>query len=171
MKVWVLRLGHRRGRDPRLTTHVALTARALGCDGIVLSGEKDDSIIENINEVVKNWGNYFQVKYEKNWRNTINNWKGKTVHLTMYGIPIRDKMDEIKKSKNILVIVGSEKVPSEVYHLSDWNVAVTNQPHSEVSALAIFLDRLFKGRELKKKFKNAKIKIIPEDKGKKTISL
>jgi len=169
MKVWVLRLGHRRGRDPRLTTHVALTARALGCDGIILSGEKDDSIIENINEVVKNWGNHFEVKYEKNWRNIINNWKGRTVHLTMYGLPIQDKIDEIKKLKNILVIVGSEKVLSDVYHLSDWNLAVTNQPHSEVAALAIFLDRLFKGRGLKKKFKDAKIKVVPQKKGKKTI--
>lgn len=171
MKVWVLRLGHRRGRDPRLTTHVALTARALGCDGVILSGEKDDSIIENINEVVKNWGNHFEVKYEKNWRNIINNWKGRTVHLTMYGLPIQDKIDEIKKSKNILVIVGSEKVPSEVYQLVDFNIAVTNQPHSEVGSLAIFLDKLFEEKELKKKFKNARIKIVPQEKGKKTISL
>jgi len=171
MKVWVLRLGHRRGRDPRLTTHVALTARALGCDGIILSGEKDDSIIENINEVVKDWGNHFEVKYEKNWRNVINNWKGKTVHLTMYGLPIQDKIDEIKKLKNILVVVGSEKVPSDVYRLVDFNVAVTNQPHSEVGSLAIFLDKLFDGEELEKKFKNAKIKVIPQERGKKTISL
>ena len=171
MKVWVLRLGHRRGRDPRLTTHVALTARALGCEGIILSGEKDDSIIENINEVVKKWGNDFEVKYEKNWRNVINNWKGKIVHLTMYGLSIQDKIDEIKKSKNILIILGSEKVPSEVYHMVDFNIAIANQPHSEVGSLAIFLDKLFEGEELEKKFKNARIKIIPQGKGKKTISL
>ena len=65
MKVWVLRLGHRRGRDPRLTTHVALTARALGCNGIILSGEKDDSIIENINEIVKNWGSFWGEIWKK----------------------------------------------------------------------------------------------------------
>ena len=170
MKVWILRLGHRRGRDPRLTTHVALTARALGCDGIILSGEKDDSIIENINEVVKDWGNHFEVKYEKNWRKIINTWKGKTVHLSMYGLPIQDKIDEIKKLKNILLIVGSEKVPSEVYQLVDFNVAITNQPHSEVGSLAIFLDKLFEGKELEKKFRNAKIKIIPQERDKKTIS-
>lgn len=170
MKVWVLRLGHRRGRDPRLTTHVALTARAFGCDGVILSGEKDDSIIENIKEVVKNWGNNFEVEYEKNWRNIINNWQGKTVHLTMYGLPIQNKIDEIKESKNILVIVGSEKVPSEVSQLADFNIAVTNQPHSEVASLAVFLDKLLDGKELEKKFKNAKIKIIPQERGKKTIS-
>jgi tRNA (cytidine56-2'-O)-methyltransferase len=171
MKVWVLRLGHRRGRDPRLTTHVALTARVLGCDGIILSGEKDDSIIENINEVVENWGNHFEVKYEKNWRNILNNWKGKTVHLTMYGLPIQDKIDKMRKLKNILIVVGSEKVPSNVYHLVDFNIAVTNQPHSEVGSLAIFLDKLFEGKNLEKKFKNARIKIIPQERGKKTISL
>jgi len=170
MVVWVLRLGHRRGRDPRLTTHVALTARALGCDGIILSGEKDDSAIENINEVVKNWGNHFEVKYEKNWKNVINNWKGKTVHLTMYGLPIQDKIGDIKKSKNILVVVGSEKVPSEVYQLVDFNIAITNQPHSEVGSMAVFLDKLFEGKELEKKFKKARIKIIPQERGKRTIS-
>ena len=171
MKVWVLRLGHRRGRDPRLTTHVALTARALGCDGVILSGEKDNSIVKNINEVVKNWGNHFQVKYEKNWRNIIKNWEGKTVHLTMYGLPVQDKINKIKKIKNILVIVGSEKVRSEVYQLVDFNIAVTNQPHSEVGSLAIFLDKLFEGKSLEKKFKNAKIKIIPQERGKRIISL
>jgi tRNA (cytidine56-2'-O)-methyltransferase len=171
MEVWVLRLGHRRGRDPRLTTHVALTARVLGCDGIILSGEKDDSIIENISEVVENWGNNFKVKYEKNWRNIMNKWKGKTVHLTMYGLPIQDKINEIKKFKKILLIVGSEKVPIEVYNLVDFNIAVSNQPHSEVGSLAVFLDKFFEGKELKKEFNNPRIKIIPQKKGKKTIAL
>ena len=90
-----MRLGHRRGRDPRLTTHVALTARALGADGIILSGEKDESIIENINKVVKDWGNDFEIKYEKNWKKIIKNWKGKILHLTMYGLPIQDKINAI----------------------------------------------------------------------------
>ena len=30
----VLRLGYRRGRDPRITTHLALVARAMGADGL-----------------------------------------------------------------------------------------------------------------------------------------
>ncbi len=172
MKVWVLRLGHRRGRDPRLTTHVALTARALGCDGIILSGEKDDSIIDSVQKIVEKWGGSFEVKYEKYWRRVIKNWNGKIVHLTMYGLPIQDKIDEIRKFKeDLLIIVGSEKVPGEVYQLADLNISVTNQPHSEVASLALFLDKLFKGEELKKKFENSKIKIIPQEKGKKTISL
>jgi tRNA (cytidine56-2'-O)-methyltransferase len=62
-------------------------------------------------------------------------------------------------------------VPGEVYQLSDWNISVTNQPHSEVAALSILLDRFFEGRELKKEFKNARIKIVPQEKGKKITSL
>ncbi|MEM2376537.1 MAG: tRNA (cytidine(56)-2'-O)-methyltransferase, partial [Sulfolobales archaeon] len=37
MKVFVLRLGHRPLRDKRVTTHVALTARAFGANGFVLA--------------------------------------------------------------------------------------------------------------------------------------
>jgi len=53
--------------------------------------------------------------------------------------------------------------------VSDFNVAVGNQPHSECTALAIFLDRFFKGKELSKDFKKAKIKVVPQERGKKTI--
>jgi len=167
-----LRLGHRRIRDQRITSHCGLVARAFGTNGITYSGEKDENLEKSIKKVVKNWGGPFEISYEKNWRKIIKNWKGKIVHLTMYGLPIQDKINKIKKSRgNLLIIIGSEKVATDVYHSSDWNIAVTNQPHSEVAALAIFLDMLFKGKELKKKFKKIKIKIIPQEKRKKTISL
>jgi tRNA (cytidine56-2'-O)-methyltransferase len=171
MGIWVLRLGHRRFRDQRLTTHVALTARALGCEGIILSGEKDEKIVENVEEVVENWGGPFEIKYQKDWRRVIKNWNGKKIHLTMYGLPIQNKINEIKKIKeNLLIIVGSQRVPGEVYHISDFNISVTNQPHSEVASLAIFLSKLLGGKELKKQFNNSKLKIIPQEKGKKIIS-
>ena len=35
----VLRLGHRIGRDKRITTHVALVARAFGADKILIDTE------------------------------------------------------------------------------------------------------------------------------------
>jgi tRNA (cytidine56-2'-O)-methyltransferase len=171
MGIWVLRLGHRRFRDQRLTTHVALTARALGCEGIILSGEKDEKIVENVEEVVENWGGPFEIKYQKDWRRIIKNWNGKKIHLTMYGLPIQNKINEIKKIKeNLLIIVGSQRVPGEVYHLSDFNISVTNQPHSEVASLAIFLSKLLEGKELNKKFKDQKLEIIPQERGKKIIS-
>lgn len=51
----------------------------------------------------------------------------------------------------------------------DYNIAIGNQPHSEVAALAIFLDRIYKGRELYMEFGDAKIKILPQNVGKKVI--
>jgi tRNA (cytidine56-2'-O)-methyltransferase len=46
------------------------------------------------------------------------------------------------------------------------NIAVGNQPHSEIAALAIFLDRYFQGKELVNTFENAKMRIIPSSRGK-----
>jgi len=177
-KIYVLRLGHRRNRDKRTTTHVGLVARALGCDGIILSGEKDNAIINSLRKVVENWGGPFDIKYAENPLRIIKDWKEKggiVIHLTMYGINIPDIIDQIRKlyaeSKDILVIVGAEKVPRMIYELADYNVAVSNQPHSEIAALGIFLDWLFEGKELTKAFQNARIKIIPHPKGKRIIEI
>jgi tRNA (cytidine56-2'-O)-methyltransferase len=172
MKIFVLRLGHRKFRDERISTHCGLVARALGANGIIYSGEKDDGIIESVKNVVKKWGGKFEVYYEENWRKILKNWNGKIIHLTMYGIPIQNKIDEIRKcNEDLLIVIGSEKVPFEVYKLADWNIAITNQPHSEVAALAIFLDKFFMGKELNINFENPEVKIIPQEKGKKLIKL
>jgi tRNA (cytidine56-2'-O)-methyltransferase len=169
MKIKVLRLGHRKKRDLRLTTHVCLTARALGANEVILSGEEDQHIIDSVKDVVSRWGGSFKIYYEKNWRKVLINHKNngyKIVHLTMYGVPVQKGINKIRKDNKILIVVGSEKVPGEVYSVADYNIAVTNQPHSEVAALAIFLHELFKGKELNKQFRNAKVKIIPSEKGK-----
>jgi tRNA (cytidine56-2'-O)-methyltransferase len=86
----------------------------------------------------------------------------------MYGLDVDEISEKIKEdgeNRNVLVIVGGSKVPGEVYQLSNYNVAVGNQPHSEVSAIAILLDRISKRKE----FEDGKIKIIPCEKGKKFI--
>jgi tRNA (cytidine56-2'-O)-methyltransferase len=172
IKIGVLRLGHRPERDKRITTHVALVARAFGADFMTYSGKKDEKIEENIRNIVKKWGGNFKIKYVKNWKKLVKGWEGKIVHLTMYGIPIQNKINEIRKcKKDLLVIVGGEKVPIEVYQLADWNIAITNQPHSEVSSLCYFLDYFFDRKELSKEFKNAKIKIIPSERGKKVVEI
>ena len=111
------------------------------------------------------------------WRNFVRSWKekgGVTVHLTMYGenIESSDVIRRIRnREKDILVLVGSRKVPSEFYNeeVSDFNVAVGNQPHSEVAALAVFLDRLFEGKELCTEFQDAQLKTIPTKRGKQII--
>jgi len=124
--------------------------------------------------VKENWGGkYFILEFVKNPMKFVEKWKkegGIVVHLTMYGIPIDNVIDKIAQvNSKILVIVGSEKVEGWFYYNSDFNVAVGNQPHSEVAALAIFLDRIYKGGELNIQFSDAKLSIIPQEKGKKVI--
>lgn len=161
----VLRLGHRPERDKRATTHVFLTARALGVEKIYYTGIRDRAIEESVLKVCERWGGKIEINFLNGYKSFLNNWNGKKVHLTMYGMPVQEIIEKIEQ-ENILVIVGGEKVPYEVYQLSDYNIGVTNQPHSEIAALAIFLDRLQKGKELNNEFANAKQVIIPSEKGK-----
>ena len=169
MGVTVLRLGHRHYRDQRLTTHVALTARALGAEKVILSGEKDEKIIGSVEDIARRWGGDFEVGYEKNFRRIINNFHGVKVHLTMYGLRVQDKMKDIRGEKDVLVVLGSEKVPGDVYRMVDYNIAVGSQPHSEVAALAVFLHEYFGGKELEKEFGGAKIRVVPQERGKKLL--
>jgi Uncharacterized protein conserved in archaea len=73
----------------------------------------------------------------------IKRWKsdgGLVVHLTMYGLPLDEVIEQISSTKSrVLVVVGSEKVEGVYYGLADYNVAVGNQPHSEVARLPCFL--------------------------------
>ncbi len=162
----VLRLGHRRDRDKRVTTHLCLVSRVLGVEKVIYTGEKDENMEKSVEKVVESWGGPFSVEYTKQWKKVIEDFDGVKVHLTMYGLPFQEKINEIDKNKNLLIIVGSEKVPGEVYKMVDYNIAVGNQPHSEISALAIFLYEL-NGRKLKEKFENAKIFIEPCERCKK----
>ena len=159
----ILRLSHRLRRDPRISTHVALVARAFGADKLYYSGQHDSALEDSVNNIVKQWGGNFKIQYLKNYSNLIKAHKN-IVHLTMYGLPIEKTISKIKKHKNLLIIIGGEKVPPEIYKLSTYNISVTQQPHSEVAALAILLDKL----NLKTNFKNSKLKVIPQEKGKKT---
>ncbi|MCK4550351.1 MAG: tRNA (cytidine(56)-2'-O)-methyltransferase [Candidatus Aenigmarchaeota archaeon] len=168
--ITVLRLGHRRFRDMRITTHVALTARAFGAKKVILSGEKDDKILESVADVSKRWGGGLEITYDKNWKKIIKDFKGTKVHLTMFAPNMTEKINEIKAKKdNLLLIVGGEKVPGEVFQLVNYNIAIGNQPHSEVAATAIFLHEYTNGQEFKTQFKDAKIKVDPMKRGRKTV--
>ncbi len=177
LKIVVLRWGHRPQRDARLTTHVVLTARALGASGFILSDTKDKKIKETIEEVTKNWGGPFFFEMGVPWKKVVKEWKSKTgivVHLTAYGENIRtsDVLQRIKTSeKDVLVVIGSQKVPKEFFSrcVSDFNVAIGNQPHSECASLAVFLDSFFEGKELTESFEKAKMRIIPQKRGKKIV--
>ncbi len=170
----VLRLGHRPERDARVTTHVGLTARALGASGMLLTAN-DRSVAESIGRVDKSWGGGFWVKTGVGYRQEMRRWKeagGIVVHLTMYGINMPDCIDALRKefkARDVMVAVGAEKVPGDVYQMADYNVAAGNQPHSEIAALALFLDWLQQGRELEKSFKDGELKIIPSEHGKSVV--
>lgn len=88
----------------------------------------------------------------------------------MYGEPVQDAISTIKNSnEDKLVVVGGSRVPSQVYQDADWNISVTTQPHSEVSALALFLHMYYEGEEMVKEFKGGKLKVVPKSHGKKII--
>lgn len=159
----VLRLGHRPTRDQRVTTHVALTARALGADEVWVS-TKDPVLEKTVQSVVARFGGKFKIKTGVDWRRVLRAWDGESVHLTMYGESLSKALPTIK-GKKLLVVVGAEKVPREVYDLADRNISVGNQPHSEVAALAIFMDRYKGGKSLEKPFKG-RLRIVPNPRGK-----
>jgi tRNA (cytidine56-2'-O)-methyltransferase len=173
-QIFVLRWGHRPQRDVRLTTHVALTARALCASGFILADVQDAHIQETVTKITKAWGGNFHFEMGTPWKRAVRDWKAKggvVVHLTAYGenIQTSNVVARIKKlKKDVMLVVGSQKVPGEFYsdEISDFNVAVGNQPHSECSSLAIFLDRYFEGKELAKTFEKAKIEIVPKERGK-----
>jgi tRNA (cytidine56-2'-O)-methyltransferase len=166
--ITVLRIGHRIDRDKRITTHVALVARAFGADKIIIA-KKNDKIKDNIISICKKFGGDFIVETGMDPKKIVRKWEGVIVHLTMYGDDLEKSVKKIDKNEDLLIIVGAEKVNPYFFEAADYNISIGNQPHSEVAALAIFLDRYLKGRWLTEKF-NGKIEIIPSNKGKKVIS-
>ncbi len=160
--ITVLRLGHRPARDKRVTTHVALTARAFGADAVLVS-TRDPGLERTVRDVVRRFGGSFRIKTGVPWRPTLREWTGTKVQLTMYGEELDQSLPRIRK-EDLLVVVGAEKVPRDVYDLVDLNVAVGNQPHSEIAALAVFLDRLLGGAALHREF-DGRLRIRPGSKG------
>ncbi|HXG73330.1 MAG TPA: tRNA (cytidine(56)-2'-O)-methyltransferase [Candidatus Nitrosotenuis sp.] len=170
-RIEVLRIGQRLVRDDRVTTHVALVARAFGASKIFMN-EVNPEIKDTLEKVNRSWGGSFELEFIDDWKKLLKSKKksAKIVHLTMYGENINDIQEKLRNEDEILVVVGAEKVPREVYDYADYNVAVGNQPHSEVSALAIILDRIQNGKQFDIKYSNARLEIIPSKKGKKVVA-
>lgn len=160
----VLRLGHRPERDERLTTHVCLTARAFGAEAVHVDGD-DARPVETAQEVTRRFGGDFEARSIESPRSVVEDFEGNVAHLTMYGEPLQEVVGEIREEP-VLALVGAGKVDGWVYGEVDYNVGVTNQPHSEVAALAIFLDRLFEGRELDREWDDADRVVVPQAEGK-----
>jgi tRNA (cytidine56-2'-O)-methyltransferase len=171
MNINVLRLAHRKKRDARITTHICLTSRAFGASKTYLSGEKDEKLMKNVEDLVKRWGGDFQIEYKKNYIKLIEEWQnngGEVIHLTMYGLLVKDVLGKIRESpKDKLIVVGCSRVPTKIYKKSDYNVSITKQPHSEVASLAVFQHILMDGSEFDLEFDNATLEVIPIAGGKK----
>jgi len=163
----VVRVGHRYVRDYRTLTHLCLVSRALGAECIYLE-EVEKELLDTVGEVNRTWGGGFSVE-QGAWKKVFREAKEEgrtTVHLTMYGDPLQERVEELRKKGSFLLAVGGPKVPGEVYRLADYNVAVTSQPHSEIAALAIAIHDIQKGEELKKVFGDYKLRIVPSARGK-----
>ena len=168
MVIEVVRIGQRVVRDDRVTTHVALVSRAFGAKKIFMT-EVNPEIKDTVEKINNTWGGDFIIEFVDNWKSVIKNKKNegyKIVHLSMYGEKINQIQNQLRLEDKMLIVVGAEKVPREIYELADYNVGVGSQPHSEISALAILLDRIQNGEQFEKDFPNAKREIVPTKNGK-----
>jgi tRNA (cytidine56-2'-O)-methyltransferase len=165
--VSVLRVGHRPGRDPRLTTHLALAARAWGAERMYLH-PPDAELASRLAGVAREWGGPFTVEPAPNWRAVLAEYPGQVVHLTMYGEPVEKRLAELARRRRLLIVVGGAKVPPDLYRRADWNIAIGAQPHSEVAALAVLLDRL-RGIPSGRARRGARRRIVPQARGKRVL--
>lgn len=167
----VLRVGQRYVRDDRTLTHLCLVSRALGAESIFL-GDAEKDVVGTLEEVNRTWGGDFRAILGVPWRKVLQDSKAEgrsIVHLTMYGMPLQDEVAELRRLEKLLLVVGGPKVPGKVYHESDYNIAVTSQPHSEIAALAIALHEIQSGEELKRAFGKSRLSILPSPKGKRVV--
>ncbi len=167
--VAVLRVGHRPGRDPRLTTHLALAARALGASRLFLH-PPDPELADRIAAVARRWGGTFGVLGVSSWKPVLSEYRGGVVHLTMYGEALTSVLPRIRRAPRLLVVVGGAKVPAALFEDADYNLAIGSQPHSEVAALAVFLHRLL-GDTPPSRFRGGEQRIIPQRRGKRVVAV
>ena len=135
--------------------------------------EAEAELIDQVRDVNESWGGRFEVTVGTPWRSVVGEARKdgrKVVHLTMYGLPLLERVGELRRFTKFLVVVGGPKVPGEMYHMADYNISVTNQPHSEVAALAIALHEIQGGEELKRDFGKSKLRVLPKERGKQVIT-
>jgi tRNA (cytidine56-2'-O)-methyltransferase len=134
--------------------------------------EVNPEIKDTLDKVNKTWGGDFEISFIDDWKELVKRRKNdsaRIVHLTMYGENINDVESRLEKEQDLLIVIGAEKVPREMFDLADYNVAIGSQPHSEISALAVLLDRILKGKKFSTSFDEAQRKIIPTKQGKNVV--
>ena len=168
-RVRVLRVGHRPGRDPRLTTHVALVARAFGAERMYLH-PPDPRVAATVDQLRSRWGGGFSVEPAPSWKEVVRASAGPVVHLTMYGRPLAAVLPRLRRASELLVVVGGAKVPAALYGAATYNVSVGSQPHSEVAALAVLLERLL-GLPSARPLTGARQRIVPSARAKTVVAV
>ena len=174
----VLRLGYRKGRDPRITTHLALVSRALGATNFLLAGHRAPKAVVHRSDVLEQLLVFVACEHVEGAMGWLRRFTqhdagdgepGVAVHLTMYGEPYREVIPRIRRDRPVVVIVGGAKVPSDVFEYAQYNVAVGNQPHSEVAALALFMEGWYGQGGTERHFADARLVIEPSARGKSVI--
>ena len=129
----------------------------------------DAETARRLQSVSDRWGGGFRVEGIEDWKSFVRNFSGDSVHLTMYGQPLDRVLPRLQKAESVLAIVGGAKVPAELFRRATYNVAVGSQPHSEVAALAILLDRLI-GSPPPGHWQGAHFSVVPRARGKKVLA-
>ena len=176
--LFVVRLGHRHDRDARITTHIGLVARAWGATGLLVGGDRDTGVLDAIRDVNRRFGGNMECRYEESPMRWLKRFvageldevdrPGLAIHLTMYGLYVDDVIGIISRHQPTAFIVGGPKVPPEIWEICQHHVSIGSQPHSEVAALAIALDRWGAGPD-DVDTSDARLKIIPTAKGKQVV--
>src|SRR3989475_10908877 len=126
-RIVVLRMGHRIPRDWRLTTHVCLTARAMGADGVVIADIADKEVEGKVRDVVQRFGGGFTLETGQPWEEAIRDWKdagGTGGHATAYGLQLPADGDAILDTgPNVLAGIGAAKVPGGLFGVAGWKVS------------------------------------------------
>ena len=157
-----------------MTSHLGLTARALGANGMVIFGDHDPSIVETLSGVSERFGGEFTSRFEKNPMGYLKKFRmggpdrlpGTVVHLTMYGESHSETLPRIRRDRPVAFVVGGAKVPGELFGIADYNISVGNQPHSEVAALALFLDGWYGTGSAERVLDGGELIINPSNTGK-----
>jgi tRNA (cytidine56-2'-O)-methyltransferase len=124
--------------------------------------------VSRVEAVVRRWGGVFEVRPAPDWKATVRGFDGVVVHLTMYGLSLERVLPRLLRYPRILLVVGGAKVPPDLYRLARHNVAVGHQPHSEVAALAVTLERLL-GIPGPSALPGARQRIVPRARGKRVL--
>ena len=174
----VVRLGHRHDRDARITTHIGLVARAWGADRLLIGGDRDSGVLETVRDVNRRFGGSMDCSHETSPTRWLKRFvagdleamtkPGLAIHLTMYGLPVDEVVPGLLRDQPTAFVVGGPKVPPEIWDICQHHVSIGSQPHSEVAALAIALDR-WGARPDDVDSSDARLRIVPTAQGKQVL--